>query len=153
MCRAVAEFNLDKCEVLHFGVANQGRTYTLNGKVPSDWKIANMTPQFKKGGTQKTRNYKPVQELPTYVLDTTHALHLFQHFQFPGRQHLNFTIDIQSLYTFILKALLFFLSHRLNQSPSTDTLNHLTELVLTLNNFSFNSFHFLQTKGVAMSTR
>eukprot|EP00061_Rhincodon_typus_P008284 g30756.t1 len=27
------EFNLDKCEVLHFGKANQGRTYTLNGKV------------------------------------------------------------------------------------------------------------------------
>eukprot|EP00061_Rhincodon_typus_P015981 g43948.t1 len=27
------EFNLDKCEVLHFGKASQGRTYTLNGKV------------------------------------------------------------------------------------------------------------------------
>eukprot|EP00061_Rhincodon_typus_P017984 g46948.t1 len=25
------EFNLDKCEVLHFGKANQDRTYTLNG--------------------------------------------------------------------------------------------------------------------------
>eukprot|EP00061_Rhincodon_typus_P012949 g39020.t1 len=24
------EFNLDKCEVLHFGKANQGRTYTLS---------------------------------------------------------------------------------------------------------------------------
>eukprot|EP00061_Rhincodon_typus_P018024 g47008.t1 len=27
------EFNLDKCEVLHFEKANQGRTYTLNVKV------------------------------------------------------------------------------------------------------------------------
>eukprot|EP00061_Rhincodon_typus_P005366 g24787.t1 len=27
------EFNLDKCEVLHFGKANQGKTYTFNGKV------------------------------------------------------------------------------------------------------------------------
>eukprot|EP00061_Rhincodon_typus_P002302 g17137.t1 len=67
-------------------------------------------------------------------------------------------MDIQSLYTFIphadgLKALNFFLSHRPNQSPSTDTLIHLTELILTLNNFSFNSSHFLQTKGVAMGTR
>eukprot|EP00061_Rhincodon_typus_P012003 g37427.t1 len=27
------EFNIDKCEVLHIGMADQGRTYTLNGKV------------------------------------------------------------------------------------------------------------------------
>eukprot|EP00061_Rhincodon_typus_P003968 g21432.t1 len=40
-----------------------------------------------------------------------------------------------------------------NQSSSTDTLIGLTELILTLNNFSFNSSHFLQTKGVAMDTR
>eukprot|EP00061_Rhincodon_typus_P006196 g26569.t1 len=40
----------------------------------------------------------------------------------------------------------FFLSH-------TDTLICLTELVLTLNNFSFNSSHFLQTKGVSMGAR
>eukprot|EP00061_Rhincodon_typus_P005146 g24316.t1 len=40
-----------------------------------------------------------------------------------------------------------------NQSPSTDILIGLTELVLTLNNFSsFNSSNFLQTKGVAMGT-
>eukprot|EP00061_Rhincodon_typus_P016998 g45493.t1 len=39
------------------------------------------------------------------------------------------------------------------QSLSIDTLIRLTELVLTLNKFSFNSFHFLQTKGVAMGTR
>eukprot|EP00061_Rhincodon_typus_P001108 g13736.t1 len=39
---------------------------------------------------------------------------------------------------------------RPDQFPSTDTLIHLTELILTLNNFSFNSSHFLQTKGVAM---
>eukprot|EP00061_Rhincodon_typus_P004884 g23661.t1 len=66
-------------------------------------------------------------------------------------------MDIQSLYTRIphadgLKALRFFLFYRLNQPPSTDTLIHLTELVLTLNNFSFNFSHFLQMKGVAMGT-
>eukprot|EP00061_Rhincodon_typus_P002967 g18951.t1 len=37
-----------------------------------------------------------------------------------------------------------------NQSPSTDTLIRLTKVILTPNNFSFNSFHFLHTKGVAM---
>eukprot|EP00061_Rhincodon_typus_P005800 g25753.t1 len=66
-------------------------------------------------------------------------------------------MDIQSLYPCIpqadgLKALCYFLSRRPDQSPSTDTLIRLTELVLTLNNFSFNSSHFLQTKGVAMGT-
>eukprot|EP00061_Rhincodon_typus_P013307 g39600.t1 len=39
-----------------------------------------------------------------------------------------------------------------NQSPSTNTLIRLTKLALTLNNFSFNSSHFLQTKVVAMGT-
>eukprot|EP00061_Rhincodon_typus_P017437 g46130.t1 len=42
---------------------------------------------------------------------------------------------------------------RPNQSPSTDTLICLTKLVLTLNNFSFHSSHFLQTNGVAKGTR
>eukprot|EP00061_Rhincodon_typus_P010882 g35497.t1 len=66
--------------------------------------------------------------------------------------------DFRSLYACIphvdgLKATLFFLFHRPNQSPSTDTLICLTELVLTLNKFSFNSSHFLQTKGVATGSR
>eukprot|EP00061_Rhincodon_typus_P013051 g39179.t1 len=66
-------------------------------------------------------------------------------------------MDIQSLYTCIphagdLKALCFFLSRRPDQSPFTDTLIRFTKLVLTLNNFSFNSSHFLQTNGVAMGT-
>ena len=26
------EFNLDKCEVMHFGRLNQGRTYSVNGR-------------------------------------------------------------------------------------------------------------------------
>eukprot|EP00061_Rhincodon_typus_P008216 g30633.t1 len=69
-----------------------------------------------------------------------------------------FTVDIQSLYTCILhaddlKGLRFFLSRRPNQSPSTDALICLTELVLPLNNFSSNSSHPLQTRGVVMGTR
>eukprot|EP00061_Rhincodon_typus_P008300 g30792.t1 len=98
-----------------------------------------------------------IQELLTYIWDTTHTLYLFQSFQFPGPQHLIFTMDVQSLYMGIphmegLKALCFFLSHRPTQPPSTDTLIRLAELVLTLNNFSFDSSHFLQTKGMAMGT-
>eukprot|EP00061_Rhincodon_typus_P000716 g12539.t1 len=66
-------------------------------------------------------------------------------------------MDGQFLYTCIphadgLKAFRFFLSRRPNQTPSTDTLICLTELVLTRNNCSFNSSHFLQTKGMATGT-
>eukprot|EP00061_Rhincodon_typus_P005560 g25206.t1 len=66
-------------------------------------------------------------------------------------------MDVQSLYICIpradgLKALRFFVSRRPDQSPSTDTLIRQTELLLTLNNFSFNSSHILQTKRVAMGT-
>eukprot|EP00061_Rhincodon_typus_P016375 g44564.t1 len=39
-----------------------------------------------------------------------------------------------------------------NPSPSTDNLIRLAELVPTLNNFSFDSSHFLQIKGVAKGT-
>eukprot|EP00061_Rhincodon_typus_P019121 g9303.t1 len=67
-------------------------------------------------------------------------------------------MDVQSLYTCIphtdgLKALHFCLSRKHYQSPSTDTLIRLAELVLTINNFSFNSSNFLQTNGVAIGTR
>eukprot|EP00061_Rhincodon_typus_P000903 g13138.t1 len=67
-------------------------------------------------------------------------------------------MDVQSPYICIphtdgLTAVRFFLSRRPYQSPSPDTLIHLAKLVLTLNNFSFNSSPFLQTKGVAMGTR
>eukprot|EP00061_Rhincodon_typus_P015655 g43452.t1 len=43
-----------------------------------------------------------------------------------------------------LRALYFFLEQRPEPSPSTTILVSLAELVLTLNNFSFNSFNFLQ---------
>eukprot|EP00061_Rhincodon_typus_P007691 g29643.t1 len=45
-----------------------------------------------------------------------------------------------------------YLEQRPEPSPSTITLLHLAELVLTLKNFSFNSSHFLHVRGVAMGT-
>eukprot|EP00061_Rhincodon_typus_P016126 g44174.t1 len=88
------------------------------------------------GSTDTVINIAEKKEQPTYVQDTTHALHLFQNLKFLGPQHLIFTMDFQSLST---------------QSPSTNTLIHLAELVLTINNFSFDSSHL--TEGVAMGTR
>eukprot|EP00061_Rhincodon_typus_P000342 g11375.t1 len=52
-----------------------------------------------------------------------------------------------------LKALRIFPSRRPDQSPSSDNLVRLAELILTLNNFSFNSSNFLQINGVTMGTR
>ncbi|XP_032873452.1 nicotinamide riboside kinase 1 isoform X1 [Amblyraja radiata] len=99
----------------------------------------------------------PVKSLPTYVQDTSHALRLLHDFSFPGPHSLIFTMDVQSLYTSIphqegLKALRFFLDRRTNQSPSTNILLRQAELVLTLNNFSIDSSHFLQIQGGAMGT-
>eukprot|EP00061_Rhincodon_typus_P003465 g20157.t1 len=50
-------------------------------------------------------------------------------------------------------ALCFFLEQRPELSPPTTTLLCSAELVLTFNNFSFNSSHFLEVGGVAMGTR
>eukprot|EP00061_Rhincodon_typus_P006901 g28011.t1 len=91
------------------------------------------------------------------VHDSSDALCRLQNFQFAGSSHLLFTIDAQSLYTSIphqegLRALRFFLEQRPEPSPPTTTLLHLTELVLNLNNFSFNSSQFLQVRVMAMGT-
>eukprot|EP00061_Rhincodon_typus_P018110 g47138.t1 len=52
-----------------------------------------------------------------------------------------------------LRAFCFFLEQRPEPSPRTTALLRLAKLILTLNNFSFNSSHFLQVRGVAMGTR
>eukprot|EP00061_Rhincodon_typus_P012370 g38063.t1 len=89
----------------------------------------------------------------TSVIPLT-LLRQFQNFQFVGPSCLLFTKDMQSLYTSIphqegLRALRFFLE----PSPLTTSLLCLVKLILTLNNLSFNSSHFIQVRGVAMATR
>ncbi len=67
-------------------------------------------------------------------------------------------MDVKSLYTVIphhngLRALKFFLDKRPVQELSTSVLVRLAELVLTLNNFSFDGEHYQQRSGVAMGTK
>ena len=67
-------------------------------------------------------------------------------------------MDVVSLYTNIphtlgLQALTHFLDQRTDPNPPTKTLVRLTELVLTLNTFTFDKNTFHQTKGVAMGTK
>jgi len=71
----------------------------------------------------------------------------------PGREDkLIFTMDITSLYTVIpngeeLQALKHFFDLRAVKVPSSETLLHLAELVLTLNCFSFADSYFKQING------
>ena len=99
-----------------------------------------------------------VSQLPSYVKDTSDALHTFTDFEFTGPSNYLFSMDVKSLYTCIphvdgLQALRYYLDRRDNCDPPTSTLLRLAELVLTLNNFTFNGKHYLQTSGVAMGTR
>ncbi len=99
-----------------------------------------------------------VRNLPSYIKDTKHALQIFQNVHFSGTHKFIFTMDVKSLYTVIphhdgLRALKFFLGKRPVQEPSTSVLVRLAELVLTLNNFSFDGEHYQQISGVAMGTK
>jgi len=67
-------------------------------------------------------------------------------------------MDITSLYTVIpngkgLLASKIFFKSRTVKEPSSETLLHLAELVLTLNCFSFAGNYFKQINGVAMGTK
>ena len=99
-----------------------------------------------------------VKTLPSYIKDSQHALEIFRDFNFLDQNKLIFTMDIKSLYTVIpndegLLALKHFFDHRIVEEPSSETLLRLTELVLTLNCFSFGGNHYKQTNGVAMGTK
>ena len=67
-------------------------------------------------------------------------------------------MDIKSLYTVIpndesLRAFKHIFDHRTVEEPSSETLLRLTELVLTLNCFSFGGNYYKQTNGMAMGTK
>ena len=99
-----------------------------------------------------------VRNLPSYIKDTKHALQICQNIHFSGIHKFIFTMDVKSLYTVILhhdgvRALTFFLGKRPVQEPSTSVLVQLAELVLNLNNSSFDGEHYQQTSGVAMGTK
>ena len=68
-------------------------------------------------------------------------------------------MDVKSLYMIVipndgrLQALAYFLDQRTVKEPSSQTLVRVTELVLTLNGFSFDDQHYHQIGGVAMGSR
>ncbi len=99
-----------------------------------------------------------VRNVPSYIKDTKHALQIFQNIHFLGRHKFIFTMDVKTLYTVIpyhdgLRALKFFLDKRTVQEPPTSVLVRLAELVLNLNNFSFDDEHYQQISGVVMGPK
>ena len=68
------------------------------------------------------------------------------------------SLDVTSLYTNIshnegIDACRFFLQKRTNKHIPTETICDLIRIILTMNNFTFNSKHYLQKHGTAMGTR
>ena len=101
-----------------------------------------------------------VQALPSYIKDSTDALNKLTLLNNNARlfPSLLSTMDVTGLYTNIphndgLMAIGSYLDKRDTQSPPTDTLVRLTELVLNLNTFEFNNRFFKQQSGVAMGTK
>ena len=101
------------------------------------------------------------QITPSYIKDTTDFI---KHIDFLNStlsplfsESLLVSADVCSLYTNInhadgLSACRLALDSRSVKEPPTDQLIRLPELVLTLNNFEFDSFHYLQIRGTAMGS-
>ncbi len=100
-----------------------------------------------------------VRNLPSYIKDTNMLSRSFKTFIFLA--HINSSSQWTSnpcilpfrIMMVYLRALKFFLEKRPVQEPSTSVLVRLVELVLTLNNFSFDDEHYQQISGVAMGTK
>ena len=93
-----------------------------------------------------------VKSLPSFIIDSNHALEIFRNFNFLGENKIIFTMDITSLYTLIpnnegLQAIKYFFDQRPIKKPSSETLLRLAELVLTLKCFTFGD------NDVAMGTK
>ena len=95
-----------------------------------------------------------VQTLPSYIKDTTHFLLQLEKLGPLPDNALLVTLDVCSLYTNIphnegIKACRHFLNTRQDQSLPAESMR----MILTVNNFSFNSEHYLQVHGTAVGTR
>ena len=98
------------------------------------------------------------KNLPSYIKDPNHALQIFDQIRFTAPHKFIFTINIKSLYTVIphrnsVEALKFHFDQRTVLELQLATLLRLAELLLTLNNFSFEGERYPQISGVVMGTK
>ena len=101
-----------------------------------------------------------VTESRSYIKDTTHFINILNELPTLPSGSLLVTLDVSSLYTnipqlqgkqAIARALI---KHRRNGTyPCNASIIQLLNLVLSLNNFTFNGDHYLQVGGTAMGTK
>ena len=96
--------------------------------------------------------------IPSYVKDTTTTDFLNKAFnRLPGNALL-VTLDVTTLCTNIphdegIDACRYFLQKRADKPIPTETICDLIRVILIMNNFTFNSKHYLQKLGTTMGTR
>ena len=98
-----------------------------------------------------------VENLPSFIKDTTSFITKLQSLNNIPEGTLLVTLDVSSLYTNIphhegIEACTEALNTRTIQQPPTEDLAELINQILTKNNFEFGDQHFLQVHGTAMGT-
>ena len=98
-----------------------------------------------------------VSNLPSFLKDTMDFLNKLNSIQNIQATDLLCTMDVASLYTNVphkegLEAMAYFLNQREVQTPSTEFLVNMTELVLNKNYFKFENSFYLQCQGVSMGS-
>ena len=96
--------------------------------------------------------------IPSYIKDTTDFLNKLAVFNRLPDNALFVTLDVTSLYANIphnegIDACRYFLQKRTNKHIPAETICNLIRIILTMNNFTFNSKHYLQKHGTAMGTK
>ena len=96
-----------------------------------------------------------VPEILSYIIDTNSFLRKLKPITGVPENFYLVTLDVKSLYTSIpnskrIKAVKISQSNFTKKAIATKVIITFLALILTLNNFKFNSKHFLQTKGCAM---
>lgn len=96
-----------------------------------------------------------VTDLPSYIRDTGDLINQLSQLNVTDNNIILATMDVSSLYTNIphqsgLMALQHFLDKRENESPPTQFILELTDIVLSRNYFLFGQDFYLQKMGVAM---
>ncbi|XP_071145079.1 uncharacterized protein [Mytilus edulis] len=99
-----------------------------------------------------------VENLPSYIQDTTHYLKKMESLNPLPPETILVSLDVTSLYTNIphdegIEACREVWNSRNTLHPPTECLIQLLTLVLKCNNFTFNGEHFLQVNGTAMGTK
>ena len=99
-----------------------------------------------------------VENLPSFIKDTTSFITKLQSLNNIPEGTLLVTLDVSSLYTNIphqegIEACTEALNTRIIQQSPTEDLAELINQILTKNNFEFGDQHFLQVHGTAMGTR